>query len=90
MAELAKTQPETELVIALGRKGKVLAKPRDAQRYPHTVAMAAKFETEQGKADYKKRKWIAALAACGRTCIPMSAPMLDVHKKPHQVARAGF
>ena len=24
-----------------------------------TVAMAAKFETEQGKADYKKRKWIA-------------------------------
>ncbi|WP_296661110.1 transposase, partial [Rhodoferax sp.] len=28
-------------------------------RYPHTVAMAAKFETEQGKTDYKKRKWIA-------------------------------
>ena len=38
---------------------KVLAKPRDAQRYPHTVAMAAKFETEQGKTDYRKRKWIA-------------------------------
>jgi hypothetical protein len=46
-------------VIALGREGKVLIKPRDAQRYPHTVAMAAKFETEQGKQDYKKRKWIA-------------------------------
>ena len=59
MAELAITQPDTELVIALGREGKVLAKPRDAQRYPHTVAMAAKFETEQGKADYRKRKWIA-------------------------------
>ena len=59
MAELAMTQPDTELVIALGREGKVLAKPRDAQRYPHTVAMAAKFETEQGKADYRKRKWIA-------------------------------
>ena len=59
MAELAKTEPETELVIALGREGKVLAKPRDAQRYPHTVAMAAKFETEQGKIDYRKRKWIA-------------------------------
>jgi hypothetical protein len=59
MAQLATTQPDTELVIALGREGKVLAKPRDAQRYPHTVAMAAKFETEQGKADYKKRKWIA-------------------------------
>ena len=59
MAELAITQPDTELVIALGREGKVLAKPRDAQRYPHTVAMATKFETEQGKRDYRKRKWIA-------------------------------
>jgi transposase/IS5 family transposase len=59
MAQLATTQPNTKLVIALGREGKVLARPRDAQRYPHTVAMAAKFETEQGKADYKKRKWIA-------------------------------
>ena len=59
MVELATTQPDTELVIALGREGKVLAKPRDARRYPHTVAMAAKFETEQGKLDYRKRKWIA-------------------------------
>ena len=59
MAELALSQPGTELVIALGREGKVLAKPRDAQRYPHTVAMAAKFDTEQGKRDYRKRKWIA-------------------------------
>ena len=59
MAELAIALPDTELVIALGREGKVLAKPRDAQRYPHTVAMAAKFETEQGKVDYRKRKWIA-------------------------------
>jgi transposase/IS5 family transposase len=59
MAELAISQPDTELVIALGREGKVLAKPRDAQRYAHTVAMAAKFETEQGKVDYRKRKWIA-------------------------------
>jgi IS5 family transposase len=59
MAELARTQPDTELVIALGREGKVLAKPRDAQRYPHTVAMAAKFQTEEGKSDYRKRKWIA-------------------------------
>ena len=59
MAELSRTQPDTELVIALGREGKVQAKPRDAQRYPHTVAMAAKFQTEQGKSDYRKRKWIA-------------------------------
>jgi transposase/IS5 family transposase len=59
MAELTRTQADTELVIALGREGKVQAKPRDAQRYPHTVAMAAKFRTEQGKSDYRKRKWIA-------------------------------
>ncbi len=59
MAELATTQPDTELVIALGREGKELVKPRDEKRYPRTVAMAAKFETEQGKADYRKRKWIA-------------------------------
>jgi hypothetical protein len=51
MAELAISNPDTELVIALGREGKVLVKPRDAQRYPQTVAMAAKFETEQGKKD---------------------------------------
>ena len=59
MAELAQTQPHTELVIALGREGKALVKPKDARRYPHTVAMAAKFETEQAKQDYRKRKWIA-------------------------------
>jgi len=59
MAQLAASQPDTELVIALGREGKVLTKPRDEKRYPHTTAMAAKFETEQCKADYKKRKWIA-------------------------------
>lgn len=59
MAELATTQPDTELVIALGREGKELVKPRDEKRYPRTVAMAAKFETEQGKLDYRKRKWIA-------------------------------
>jgi transposase/IS5 family transposase len=59
MAELAQSQPDTELVIALGREGRELAKPRDAQRYPHTVAMAAKFQTDKCKADYRKRKWLA-------------------------------
>jgi len=59
MAELAITHHDTELVIALGREGKTLVKPRDVQRYPHTVAMAAKFETQQTKLDYRKRKWIA-------------------------------
>jgi hypothetical protein len=59
IANLAIDHSDTELVTALGRVDKVLATPRDAQRYPHTVAMAAKFETEQGKRDYGKRKWIA-------------------------------
>lgn len=59
MAQLATSQPTTELVIALGREGKTLAKPRDEKRYPYTVAMAAKFETEQCKVAYRKRKWIA-------------------------------
>ena len=65
IAQLPPCQPQTELVIALGREGKVLAKPRDEIRYPPTtamamaMAMAAKFEAERGKADYRKRKWIA-------------------------------
>ena len=59
MAQLAQSQPDTELVIALGREAKAQAKPRDAQRYPYTIAMAAKFQTSQGKLDYAKRKWIA-------------------------------
>ena len=59
MAKLAKSYPDTELVIALGREGKARAAPKDANRYPHTVAMAAKFQTEQTQKDYRKRKWIA-------------------------------
>lgn len=59
MAKLAKQRPETELVIALGREGRQQAKPIDTQRYPHTVAMQAKFQTIKGKADYRKRKWLA-------------------------------
>ncbi|MEO8728039.1 MAG: IS1182 family transposase [Rhodoferax sp.] len=59
MAKLAQTYPDTELVIALGREGKARATPKDANRYPHTVAMAAKFQTEQTQKDYRKRKWIA-------------------------------
>ena len=47
-----------ELVVALGREGKVQAQT-DAQQYPHTAAMAAKLMTEKGQAAYRKRKWIA-------------------------------
>jgi Transposase DDE domain len=59
MAQLAASQPTKELVIPLGLEGKTLATPRDEKRYPHTTLMAAKFETEQCKLDYTKRKWIA-------------------------------
>ena len=59
MAELATSQPTTELVIVLGREGKTLVKPRDEKRYPYTAAMADKFEAEQCKAAYKKHKWNA-------------------------------
>lgn len=59
MAKLAQTHLDTELVIALGREGKARAAPKDANRYPHTQAMAAKLQTEQGQRDYRKRKWIA-------------------------------
>lgn len=59
MAKLAKDRPDTEQVIALGREGREQAKPIDADRYPHTVAMQAKLQTDKGKSDYRKRKWIA-------------------------------
>ena len=47
-----------ELVVALGREGKQHA-AIDAQRLPHTAAMAAKMQTAAGRAAYRKRKWIA-------------------------------
>ena len=59
MADLAQALPDTELVIALGREGKQQARPTDVQRYPHTVAMQARFQTDKGKEDYRRRKWIA-------------------------------
>ncbi len=48
----------TELVVAMGRAGKRCAEV-DAQKSPHTAAMAAKLQTDAGKAAYRKRKWIA-------------------------------
>ena len=48
----------TELVVALGREGKRGAEI-DAVKNPHTAAMAAKLQTDAGKAAYRKRKWIA-------------------------------
>lgn len=47
-----------ELVVAVGREGKDPLR-FDPARSPHTAAMAAKLQTEQGKAAYRRRKWIA-------------------------------
>lgn len=49
---------QIELVVALGREGKQQVQV-DAQAYPHTAAMAMKFQTEEGRAAYRRRKWIA-------------------------------
>ena len=48
----------TELVVAMGREGKRCAEV-DAKAHPHTAAMAAKLQTQDGKAAYRRRKWIA-------------------------------
>ena len=47
-----------ELVVALGREGKQALR-FNPQRSPHTAAMAAKLQTGEGKAAYRRRKWIA-------------------------------
>jgi transposase len=47
-----------ELIVALGREGK-LQLQFDPERSPHTAAMAAKLQTDQGRSAYRKRKWIA-------------------------------
>ena len=48
----------TELVVALGREGKKLA-AIDPESLPCTAAMAAKMDTEQTRAAYRRRKWLA-------------------------------
>ncbi len=47
-----------ELVVALGREGKQALR-FDPQRSPYTAAMAAKLQTDEGQAAYRRRKWIA-------------------------------
>lgn len=47
----------TELIVALGREGREDARI-DAQKHPHTAAMAARFQTEPVKEAYRKRKHI--------------------------------
>jgi transposase len=47
-----------DLVVSLGREGKQ-ALSLDPERLPHTAAMAAKLQTAEGRAAYRRRKWIA-------------------------------
>ena len=47
-----------ELIVALGREGKQQVQI-DASKYPCTVAMAARMQTDAGQQAYRKRKWIA-------------------------------
>jgi transposase len=49
---------DTELVVALGREGKKQLHFEPTGK-PHTAAMAAKLQTDEGKDAYRKRKWIA-------------------------------
>ena len=46
-----------EILVALGREGRADAQI-DADRYPHTAAMAARLQTDAGKAAYRRRKAI--------------------------------
>jgi predicted nucleotidyltransferase len=46
-----------EVIVALGREGKRLA-DIDANRCPHTAAMAAKLQSQQGQDKYRRRKAI--------------------------------
>lgn len=47
----------SNLIVALGREGRQDA-VIDAQKYPHTAAMAARLQTNEGKAAYRRRKAI--------------------------------
>ena len=47
-----------DLVVAWGREVK-RALNFDPDRSPHTAAMAAKLQTDEGRAAYRRRKWIA-------------------------------
>lgn len=48
----------TEWFVALGREGKQLA-GLNPETHPHTAAMAVKLQSDEGKAAYRRRKWVA-------------------------------
>jgi transposase len=47
-----------DLLVSLGREGKQQLR-FDPERSPHTAAMAARLQADEGKAAYRRRKWIA-------------------------------
>ena len=49
---------DTELLVSLGREGKQQL-AFYADRNPYTAQMAAKLQSDEGQAAYRKRKWIA-------------------------------
>ena len=55
LAQLS-TSP-TEVIVALGREGKKQASI-NAHKLPHTAAMAAKLDSAEGRAKYRRRKAI--------------------------------
>jgi hypothetical protein len=46
-----------EVIVALGREGKPQVQ-LDAGKLPHTAAMAAKLQTDEGRGKYRRRKAI--------------------------------
>jgi transposase len=56
-ARLAESAPLTQLIVALGREGKRRVS-LDAGTLPHTVAMAAKLDSPEGRSRYRRRKAI--------------------------------
>jgi hypothetical protein len=46
-----------DVIVALGREGRENT-AIDADKYPHTAAMAARLQTDEGKAAYRRRKAI--------------------------------
>ena len=51
------SEAPTEVIVALGREGKKQV-DIDAHKLPHTAAMAAKLQSDEGRAKYRRRKAI--------------------------------
>ena len=51
------SQHKVEVIVALGREGKRQS-GIDADKYPHTAAMAVKLQTQEGRDKYRRRKAI--------------------------------